>query len=196
MCDDDVAALVIDNGSGMCKAGFAGDDAPRAVFPSIVGRPRHQGVMVGMGQKDSYIGDEAQSKRGILTLKYPMEHGIVTDWNEMERIWQHIFSKEQLQTFPEEHPILLTGWCILVCLSPLSRAHLSFFAAEAPLNPRQNRERAAEIFFETFNVPALFISMQAVLSLYATGRVTGVVLDSGGCQASPVKSRLHPLTHA
>jgi hypothetical protein len=54
MCDDDeeVQALVVDNGSGMCKAGFAGDDAPRAVFPSIVGRPKHPGIMVGMDQKD------------------------------------------------------------------------------------------------------------------------------------------------
>lgn len=159
--------VVIDNGSGTIKAGFAGDEEPRCIISNYVGRPKYIRVMAGGLEGDTFIGKSAEQHRGLLSIKYPMEHGTVVDWNDMELIWQYIFSKDQLSTFAEEHPVLIT---------------------ESPVNPRRNRERTAEILFETFNVPALFISMQAVLSLYASGRTTGVVLDSGDgiTQAVPI----------
>jgi actin-related protein len=153
-------AVVLDNGSGMCKAGLAGEDAPKVCFPSIVGRPKWAGTgpaMIGTEQKDVYIGEEAQARRGVLKLNYPIEHGIVTSWEDMERIWHHCYFNE-LRVHPDEHPVLLT---------------------EAPMNPKSNREKMTQIMFETFNVPSFFVQIQAVLSLYASGRTTGIVLDSG-----------------
>jgi len=155
--DEGECAAVLDNGSGMLKAGFAGDDAPRTVFPAIVGRTRHQGVMVGMGQKDAYVGEEAQGKRGISTLNYPIEHGIITNWDDMERVWSQAFF-EELRVAPEETPTLLT---------------------DPPLNPKANREKMTSIMFDNFNVPAMYCQIQAVLALYASGRTTGNVFDIG-----------------
>eukprot|EP00123_Amoebidium_parasiticum_P003609 comp14895_c0_seq1/m.11443 comp14895_c0_seq1/g.11443 ORF comp14895_c0_seq1/g.11443 comp14895_c0_seq1/m.11443 type:complete len:381 (-) comp14895_c0_seq1:205-1347(-) len=149
--------VVIDNGSGMLKAGFAGADAPKCVIPTIVGRPKHTRVMAGALEGEHFMGSKLEQNRGLLKLTHPMEHGIVENWNDMERLWQFLYS-EELHIHSEDHPVLLT---------------------EAPLNPKKNREKSAEVFFESFNVPAMFISLQAVLSLYASGRTTGVVLDSG-----------------
>ena len=159
MCDflDEMLPIVIDNGSGMCKAGFASEDAPRAVFPCIIGRPKHPDVMVGMEQHDSYVGDAALVRRGVLSIRYPIEHGIVTNWDDMEKIWHHTFYNE-LRVDPDQHPVMLT---------------------EAPLNPKANRERMTQLMFETFNVPAMYVSIQAILSLYSAGRTTGCIFDSG-----------------
>jgi len=158
MTDDVIAnqPVVIDNGSGIVKAGFAGVDHPKVLFPSYIGRPKHVRVMAGAAEGEAFVGKKAEELRGLLKIKYPIEHGVVQDWIDMENIWNYTYSEMRCQA--EEHPVLLT---------------------EAPLNPKKNREKAAEIFFETFNVPALFVSIQAVLSLYASGRITGIVLDSG-----------------
>eukprot|EP01095_Lingulamoeba_sp_RSL-Kostka_P009062 TRINITY_DN30_c1_g1_i1.p1 TRINITY_DN30_c1_g1~~TRINITY_DN30_c1_g1_i1.p1 ORF type:complete len:399 (-),score=149.21 TRINITY_DN30_c1_g1_i1:158-1354(-) len=150
--------IVIDNGSGMLKAGIAGVNTPQCFFPNFVGTPKHDRVMAGsLDGKNHFVGKEAQEHRGLLKLKYPIEHGIINDFDEMELIWKYLYGELNIRQ-PENHPVLLT---------------------EAPLNPKKVRETAAEIFFETFNVPALFFSMQAVLSLYASGRTTGIVLDIG-----------------
>jgi actin len=157
---EEVQILVIDNGSGICKAGLAGDEASRSVFPSIVGRPKYVQAVAGGQNKDTYVGDEACAKTDILILKYPIEHGIVTNCDDMEKIWHHTFYNE-LRVDPAEHPVLLT---------------------EVPQNPKAkvNRERMIQLQFETFNVPSFYVDTQAVLSLslYISGRTTGIVFDA------------------
>jgi len=128
--DSDAQAVVIDNGSSFIKAGFAGDDALRAIFAPTIA---HQS-------------------------KCPIERGIITDWEAMEKVWHHTFYNE-LRIAPEEHPILLT---------------------EAPLNPKAHREKLTEIMFEIFDAPAFYAANTAVLSLYTSGRTSGIVVDCGG----------------
>ncbi|KAF2075492.1 hypothetical protein CYY_003228 [Polysphondylium violaceum] len=145
---EDPLAIIIDNGSSYCKAGFGGDDQPRCVVQCTV---------------------------GVSDKKYPIESGIIKDWDSMERVWFHVFYNE-LRVAPEEHPVLLT---------------------EAPLNPKANRERMMKIMFESFAVPALYIVNQAVLSLYSCGRTVGVVIDTGeGVTHSVPIYQGHALQHA
>lgn len=164
---DNKPALVIDNGSGMVKAGFAGEASPCVEFPSIVGVPKYKKSIKHHNNHNdhdqdhknpgvSYVGSEAYQKKGVLKLIYPIEHGVVTDWSSMQNIWRHTF--DLLRVEPEDRNILLT---------------------EAPRNPKRNREKMAEIMFETFGAKGIYIAIQGVLSLYASGRTTGVVLDIG-----------------
>merc|ERR1711981_95018 len=151
--------VVLDNGSGMVKAGFAGEEAPQCVFPAAVGRPRAgMNAMQGVQQKSEYIGDECMAKKGILEINYPISHGIVESWEDMEKVWHHTFYNE-LRVAPNEcKGVLLT---------------------EAPRNPKANREKMVQIMFETFEVQNVYVAIQAVMSLYSAGRTTGLVVDSG-----------------
>eukprot|EP01084_Bolivina_argentea_P236958 398351_1 len=147
--------LVIENSSYMMKAGFGGDDAPRAVFPSIVKRPQHQGVMVGM--KDAYVGDDLSYGYNSC---FPIERRIIVSWDDMEKIWHHTFYNE-LRIQPEEHSVLMTD-----------RWDISY--------NKSHREKITQIMFETFNVLQFYIIYYPLCSLYACdSRTTGVVLDSG-----------------
>jgi actin len=153
---EDKPAVVIDNGTGMIKAGIAGDEAPKAYFPTVVGYTKYE-RLPGSDGKNCLIGEEAIAKKGVLTLKYPLENGIVKDWDDMEKIWRYTYF-DQLKTDPEQHPVLLT---------------------EAALNPKDNREKTLQIFFDEFKVPGYYVFTQAVLALYSSGRTTGLVCDSG-----------------
>lgn len=170
-------AVVMDNGTGMTKLGFAGNDSPSYIFPTAIansksskpsgGKASFLSSKRGIEDLDFYIGDEAlrASNGPNYNLSYPIRHGQIENWDHMERFWESSIFKF-LRCEPEDHYFLLT---------------------EPPLNPPENRESTAEIMFETFNCAGLYIAVQAVLALAASWTsskvqdrsLTGTVIDSG-----------------
>lgn len=153
----DSPAVIIDNGSGLCKAGLSGEIGPRHVISSVVGHPKFRMASAGANQRQHCVGEEALHKDEVLHLRYPIERGLVTRWDDVETLWGHLFEWE-LGVRASERPVLMT---------------------EPSLNPRETREKTAEVMFEKFQVPAFYLSDQAVLALYSSACVTGLVVDSG-----------------
>ncbi|OQS04115.1 actin [Thraustotheca clavata] len=152
--------VVCDNGTGFVKCGFAAENFPRHIFPSMVGRPMlraEEAVNKDVILKDVMCGDEAAYVRSNLQISYPVENGIVKNWDDMEKLWDYTFH-ERLGVNTNDMKIMLT---------------------EPPLNPKQNREKLTEVMFEKYNFQGTHIAVQAMLTLYAQGLLTGVVIDSG-----------------
>ena len=146
--------IIIDNGSNYCKAGFSGKDGPKAVFPTNVGYPIYPKIG---GDKTILVGEDAYAKKSILKLNFPIIRGFINNWDEMEIIWSHIFTNE-LKVDPTEYNVMLT---------------------QTPMNPKENNEKMAQIMFEKFNVPGLYLAQQAVLSLYTASKFSGIVAELG-----------------
>lgn len=161
----DLPPMVIDNGTGYSKMGYAGNSEPSYIVPTLIAIADTKGTKEkDVADLDFYIGDQASELRRNYAIDYPIRHGIIDNWDNMERFW-HRCIFQYLRGDPENHYVLLT---------------------EPPLNTPENREYTAEIMFETFNVPGLYIGVQAVLALIASWTaknvertLTGTVVDSG-----------------
>eukprot|EP00124_Ichthyophonus_hoferi_P003576 Ihof_evm2s317 gene=Ihof_evmTU2s317 len=151
--------IVCDNGTGFVKCGWAGANFPSHIFPSMVGRPilRSTEKVGDIEIKDLMVGDEAALARQFLEIAYPMDRGVVKNWEEMVNVWDYTFN-EKMKIDPSNSRVLLT---------------------EPPLNPKRNREKMLEVMFENYGFHSCFVAIQAVLTLYAQGLQTGVVLDIG-----------------
>lgn len=151
--------LVVDNGTGFVKVGYAGSNFPEHVFPSIIGRPilRAEERVGNAAIKDIMIGEEAADNRNFLQVTQPMEHGIVKNWEDMKLLWDYTFD-QKLKVDPRGRKVLLT---------------------EPPMNPKVNRQRMCQVMFEEYGFDGVYVAIQAVLTLYAQGLTTGVVVDSG-----------------
>ncbi|XP_032752683.1 actin-related protein T3 [Rattus rattus] len=148
--------VVIDNGSGMIKAGLAGAREPQFVYPNILGRTKNHSSAADSKQ-ELRVGDQAQERRSFLSISYPVERGLISSWGDMEIMWKHIYDYN-LNLNPSDGPVLVT---------------------EPALNPLADRQHISEVFFENLGVPAFYMSVQAVLALFAAGFTTGLVLNSG-----------------
>ena len=151
-----MCGVVIDMGSGMCKMGFAGQPRPTYIVTSTVGcQPKTQNNMEQPKAK-MFIGEAAHACPE-LTLMHPVRNGIVVDWEAAELIWRHVLEND-LRLDTQDHPLLFT---------------------DPPFNPASNREKLMEVAFESLQAPALYVASQSVLSVYANGRVNGLVVDTG-----------------
>ncbi|KAI6190045.1 Actin-related protein 2 [Aphelenchoides bicaudatus] len=152
--------IVVDNGTGFVKCGYAGANFPEHIFPSAVGRPlvRSTQRINNIQIKDLMVGEECTELRQMLNVNYPMENGVVRNWDDMGHIYDYTFGAQKLDIDPKDCKLLLT---------------------EPPMNPNKNREKLFEVMFEQYGFHALYIAIQAVLTLYAQGLLTGVVVDSG-----------------
>eukprot|EP01064_Diplonema_japonicum_P010961 TRINITY_DN181_c2_g1_i1.p1 TRINITY_DN181_c2_g1~~TRINITY_DN181_c2_g1_i1.p1 ORF type:complete len:416 (+),score=104.67 TRINITY_DN181_c2_g1_i1:63-1250(+) len=149
--------VVNDNGSGFVKCGFAGSNFPTERFPAIVGRPTlRSDEFTSAKIKDIMVGHECMEHRAALNVTYPLQNGIVRNWEDMEHIWDYTWS--ELNIDPSECKVMLT---------------------EAPMNPHSNRMKTFEIMFEKYGFESAFMSIQAVLVLYAQGLLSGCVVDAG-----------------
>ena len=155
---DDIPIYVIDNGSFMTRVGCSYNYNPTSIFPTQIGRPKYK---TEKNEKDIFIGDDCQLKRGLLSINNPIEKGIITNWDDMEILWRYSINNE-LRIDPENHPFLLT---------------------ETSFNPKINREKSTEIMFEKFKTYVFYIANQSTLSFYSSAfyskSSTGIILDCG-----------------
>lgn len=153
------APIICDNGTGFVKTGYAGENFPTLIFPSMIGKPilRAEEEFKDVVLKDIMVGDECAKYRAMLETSYPVDEGIVKDWEGMGHLWDYTFF-ERMKIDPKDHKIMLT---------------------EPPMNPRKNKINMLKNMFEKYNFPACKVSIQAMLVLYAQGLLTGVVVDCG-----------------
>ncbi len=158
MSSNPKTTIVIDNGTLFSKIGFAGEDQPRAIIQTL---PRSPIKIKPSHSQETLIKSKSPSKpiyeKGLLEGISPIERGIIKDWDAIERFWEYCFYKV-LKINPSKYSVILTN---------------------TALNTKENKNKMMEIMFEKFNVPSVYIATQAVLSLYATGRTTGCVINSG-----------------